>query len=259
MYRLYVDEVGTDDVTSVDGDNERFLSLTGVAMLTSEARDSLQPRLDALKADIFNHDPDNPIILHRKKIVKMNGPFGALGDNELRARFDGHVLAAMTDCDYRVISALIDKKAMLRKLAWSNKEPYHYLMEVLVEKYVQFLERHNAIGDVMPEARMGKKDERLQAAYMAVRGSGTYFVPPARMHERVPSSQLKFRYKKDNIAGLQLADLLAHPSHIIIREKMGHPVKAGSFCERVKGLLLASKYDRSGTGRITGYGMKWLP
>ena len=259
MYRLYVDEVGTDDVTAVEADNERYLSLTGVAMRTAESRDNLKPRFDALKAEIFDHDADDPLILHRKKIVKMNGPFQRLGDAELRGRFDALVLASMAECQYHVISALIDKKAMLRKFAWTNKEPYHYLMEVLVEKYVQFLERHNAIGDDMPEARMGKKDERLQTAYMAVRGSGTYYVPRARMQERIPSSNLKFRYKRDNIAGLQLADLLAHPSHFVIREKMGHAVTIGSFCDQVKGILLGSKYDRSGTGRITGYGMKWLP
>ncbi|HXG99654.1 MAG TPA: DUF3800 domain-containing protein [Sphingomicrobium sp.] len=259
MYRLYVDEVGTDDVGSVEADNERYLSLTGVAMRIIEARDNLTPRLDALKADIFDHDPDDPIILHRKKIMKENGPFGCLRDPALRARFDVHTMGAMADCEYRVISALIDKKAMLRKLAWVNKEPYHYLMEVLVEKYVQFLERHNTIGDVMPEGRLGKKDERLQAAYMRVRGDGTYYVPQARIRDRVPSANLKFRYKKNNIAGLQLADLLAHPSHMIFRERMGHEVTLGTFYGGVKDLLLASKYDRSSTGKITGYGMKWLP
>lgn len=259
MYRLYVDEVGTDDVTSVDTDNERYLSLTGVAMQTAEARDNLNPRFDALKAEIFDHDSDDPIILHRKKIVKLNGPFQRLSDEALRAQFDAHIFSAMTDCTYHVITALIDKKAMLRKVAWANKQPYHYLMEVLVEKYVQFLERKNDIGDVMPEARMGKKDERLQSAYLAVRGAGTYYVPRARMQVRIPSSNLKFRYKKDNIAGLQLADLLAHPSHFVIRERMGHAVSLGAFCTKVKALLLASKYDRSGAGTITGYGMKWLP
>lgn len=260
MYRLYIDEVGTDDLGSVEADNERYLSLTGVAMRISEARDNLSPRFATLKADIFDHDPDDPIILHRKKIVKMNGPFGCLKDAELRARFDSRILLAMGDCDYAVISALIDKRAMMRKIAWTNKEPYHYLMEVLVEKYVQFLERKNAIGDIMPEGRLGKKDERLQAAYIAVRAAGTYYVPRERMRARVPSSHLKFRYKRDNVAGLQLADLLAHPSHMVIRERMGHAVTIGAFCGTVKELLMDRKYDRSPyNGKITGYGMKWLP
>ena len=258
MYRLYVDEVGTADLGSVNTDSERYLSLTGIAMLIAEARDKLAPQLASIKVDIFKHDPDDPIILHRRKIVKRAGPFGELKNDELRDEFDKRILATMVGCNYAVITALIDKKAMLAKSAWVNKEPYHYLMEVLVEKYVQFLERNGSIGDIMPEGRMGKQDQRLQDAFIGVMARGTYYVPRARMRAQIPSSNLKFRYKKDNVAGLQLADLLAHPSHMAIREMMGHNVHLGGFCNQVKDMLLNHKYDRSVTGRITGYGIKWL-
>lgn len=259
MYRLYIDEHGTDDVTSVDGDNERYLSLTGVAMKISTARDVLVPSLASLKADIFDHDPDDPIILHRKKIVKGNGPFGVLNkDPELRQAFDARIKKIKSDTEYTVITALIDKRAMLRNLKWVNKQPYHYLMEIMVEKYTQFLARKDDIGDIMPEARLGKSDERLQAAYLRVRGAGTYYVPAAQMRERIPSSNLKFRVKSANVAGLQLADLLAHPSHMIVRQHMGHVVDLGAYCNEMKTLLVCQKYDRSQWGKVVGYGMKWL-
>ncbi|ANY18664.1 hypothetical protein A6F68_00128 [Tsuneonella dongtanensis] len=260
MYRLYIDEVGTDDVQSVSEDNERYLSLTGVAMQVAEARDELAPRFAAIKATVFNHDPDDPIIFHRKKIVKSNGAFSGLREQQRRDEFDALILSAMADCQYRVITALIDKKAMLAKWRWTNKQPYHYLIEVLVEKYVQFLERQGAIGDIMPEGRLGKKDERLQSAFIEVKSKGTFYVSRDRMKERIPSSHLKFRYKRDNVAGLQLADLIAHPSHMLIRARMGHEVSLGSFCKQVEALLKSQKYDRSpSSGAIVGYGMKWLP
>lgn len=259
MYRLYVDEVGTDDVGAVETDSERYLSLTGVAMRTDVARDVLTPRLNKIKAEIFNHDPDEPIIFHRKKIVKESGPFCILTNKDRRELFDREMMSIKYEAEYKVITALIGKKAMLKKEAWNNKHPYHYLMEVLVEKYARFLERMDDIGDIMPEGRMGKKDERLQSAYIGVRARGTYYVSRDRIQRRIPSSHLKFRYKRDNVAGLQLADLLAHPSHMIIRERMGHAVKLGSYCCAVKNLLMKEKYDRSNGGNIIGYGMKWLP
>lgn len=259
MYRLYIDEVGTDDVQSVDADNERYLSLTGVAMKVDHARDELAPRMANLKAEIFGHDPDDPLILHRKKIVKRSGPFHVLSDPEREAAFNAAIISIFQECDYRVITALIDKRAMLGKQTWKNKEPYHYLMEVMVEKYTQFLERKGEIGDIMPEGRLGKKDERLQLAFLGTKARGTYYVSPARMAATIPSSNLKFRYKRDNIPGLQLADLIAHPSHILIRRRMGHEVKPGSFCEKVGVILNNEKYDRSNVGRIVGYGVKWLP
>ena len=259
MYRLYVDEHGTDDVTAVEADNERYLSLTGVAMKISEARDKLSPRFASIKAEIFEHDPDEPLIFHRKKIVKRAGPFGCLGSGEKRGKFDTRILDVMSDCEYHVITALIDKKAMLKKWAWANKEPYHYLMEVMVEKYAKFLKRKDSIGDIMPEARMGRKDERLQKAFEHVKANGTYYAAQGTIAKWIPSSNLKFRTKKDNIAGLQLADLLAHPSHMIVRLRMGHQVNLGLFCLNVKAILEDHKYDRGWHGRINGYGMKWLP
>lgn len=60
MYRLYVDEVGTDALTNLQEDNHRFLSLTGVAMAVTDARDNLEPKLNMIKAELFNHDPDAP-------------------------------------------------------------------------------------------------------------------------------------------------------------------------------------------------------
>lgn len=259
MYRLYVDEVGTDDVTAVETDSERYLSLTGIAMKLDQARDHLAPRFASIKGDIFDHDPDDPLIFHRKKIVKLSGDYHCLRDQEKHAAFDAAILSAMTECEYHVITALIDKKAMLKQWRWENKEPYHYLMEVIVEKYAQFLKRKGDIGDIMPEGRKGDKDRRLQDAFERVKRSGTYYAAKSMLDRRIPSNNLKFRYKRDNVAGLQLADLLAHPSHMLIREMMGHSVHLGAFCLKVKSVLMDHKYDRGWQGKIVGYGAKWLP
>lgn len=258
MYRLYVDEVGTDDLTKIEADDDRYLSLTGVAMETTHARDALAPKMDWIKANVFDHDPDEPLIFHRRKIVQRKQAFGVLNNDAKRDLFDRAMMRVYSQSDYKVITAFIDKQAMLKQEKWRNKHPYHFLMEVLVEKYAQFLERKDAIGDIMPEGRKGPKDAKLQAVYEAVRKAGTFYVSKDRICSRIPSKHLKFRYKPDNIAGLQLSDLLAHPSHMIIRERLNHAVRIGDFCEKVKTLLMQEKYDRSSNGTIVGYGMKWL-
>lgn len=260
MYRLYVDEVGTDALTNLQEDNHRFLSLTGVAMAVTDARDNLEPKLNMIKAELFNHDPDAPLIFHRKDIMGGKGPFQPIRTNpEFRASFDERILEVYRQTPYTVITALIDKLWMARQHHWVQTHPYHYLMGVLTEKYVQFLERKEAIGDIMPESRQ-KKDTLLQAAYSEVRANGLRYVNKERILARLPGPNLKFRKKSDNIAGLQLADLLAHPSHIFVREKMGHDVARGPFCIQVCDILWASKYDRSPyNGRIKGYGYKHLP
>ena len=181
-----------------------------------------------------------------------------MNDPEKHALFDKAIMRIFSGSSYTIITAFIDKKAMLKQDRWSNLEPYHFLMDVLVEKYVQFLERRDSIGDIMPEGRKGKKDQRLQKVFASTRKNGTFYVGSKRICAKIPSSNLKIRYKPDNIAGLQLCDLLAHPSHMIIRERLDHPVILGSFCGQLKTLLMQEKYDRSANGTILGYGMKWL-
>jgi hypothetical protein len=57
-----------------------------------------------------------------------------------------------------------------------------------------------------------KKDKDLQRAYAHVRIWGTNYVSPALIKERIPSSKLKFRNKRDNVTSLQICDLIAYPS-----------------------------------------------
>lgn len=259
MYRLYIDEVGTDGLTNLDKDKHRFLSLTGIAMRVDHARDYLEPALNKIKAEIFDHDPDAPLVFHRKELMGFKGPYQRLRDANTGQAFNEAILATFADAKYAVITALIDKAWMLKQYHWSNQHPYHYLMEILVEKYVQFLERCGDIGDLMPESRQDK-DVLLQAAYDGVRAKGTNFVDAKRIASSLRGDKLKFRRKEHNVAGLQLCDLLAHPSHIYTRHLMKHQVTLGPFSTQVCGILIGQKYDRSPwNGKVVGYGIKHLP
>jgi hypothetical protein len=60
-YRLYVDEVGNDDMGHTDDERHRYLSLSGVAMDPDYVRDHATPALNALKS-ILKHDPDQHCI-----------------------------------------------------------------------------------------------------------------------------------------------------------------------------------------------------
>ena len=148
---------------------------------------------------------------------------------------------------------------MLNQPHWEEKHPYHYLMEILVEKYVQWLERTKGVGDIMPEMRKGQKDRALQRAYSSVRIWGTNFVGRGRIEAAIPSTKLKFRSKEDNITGLQICDLLAHPSHMYVRSLQHHPVTLAPFAKLVVPIMIEAKYDRSWNGKIIGYGIKYLP
>lgn len=165
MYRLYLDEVGTDTINRVNEDNFRFLSLTGVAIERRNARDFLEPEFHRIKAEIFDYDHDQPICFHRTDIRSSKGPFEILNDANIRAEFDNRILSLMTELDYTVITVLIDKQWMISQEHWEQTHPYHYLMEIMIEKYVHFLSRMNTTGDIFPEARGKKQDRALQSEF----------------------------------------------------------------------------------------------
>lgn len=259
MYRMYLDEVGVEAMKRLDDDNFRYLSLTGVIMKVAHARDYLVPALDKIKGEVLDHDPDSPICFHRVDIRNRRGPFECLKDQAVRDEFDRRILQVMSDADYRVMTALIDKQWMTAQQHWQQTHPYHFLMEIIVEKYTHYLRRMNSVGDIMPEARGNNQDKALQREYWTYRMMGTRYADYDQTRSRLPSKNLKFRTKKDNIAGLQLCDLLAHPSHFTIRQNLGHQVHLGQFCEKVSELLVRRKYDRSWNGDPRGYGFKHLP
>jgi hypothetical protein len=259
-YRLFLDEVGNDDLDHADDERHRFLSLTGIIMGERYAATTATQRLDAIKARYFGGLPSNQVIFHRKDIMNRKGPFHVLRDDLTRDLFDDALIYYIQDLDFCVLSIVIDKFAMRRMTHWKKMHPYHFLMEILIEKYVRFLQDRMSTGDIMPEARRGRFDRELQAAYESVRKNGTDYVTAAVICNRLPTHDLKFKSKRDNIAGLQLCDLIAHPSHQFIRKKHGWDVEQSPFAERVMEFVEPYKYHRRyDDNRIVGFGIKYLP
>lgn len=256
---MYLDEHGVDKMSRLHLEKIRYLSLTGVVMEINHARDYLVPALNRIKAEVFSEDPDTPICFHRSDIRQSKGPFECLKHAEIRAAFDEQVLRVFREAEYTVITVLIDKQGLADKHHWERTHPYHVLMEVIVEKYAQLLHRKFSVGDIMPEARSKAQDAALQNEFSHYKSNGTRFARQAMIEKKIPSSKLKFRTKKDNFAGLQLCDLLAHPSHYTIRQNMGHDVINAPFFEKVSQVLVTQKYDRSAYGKIWGYGAKHIP
>lgn len=258
-HRLYIDEVGNPGLGAGLTGNERYLSLTGVIVSLDHARVVVHPQIDDLKNRYFESHPDDPVILHRKDLVNQRRPFDALLDPDVKAAFDADLLGLIRNLDYTVITAVIDKLEHLNRYGGWAYDPYHYCLVVILERYALWLGEHVAQGDVMAESRGGGEDRRLKDEFARIFQSGTPNIAHDAFVRRFTSSQLKVKPKSLNVAGLQLADLVAHPSFIATKARHeGRPLPA-NFGGSVSQILEATKYRRSYQGRIDGYGRKWLP
>lgn len=256
-YRMYIDEVGNAQPCKHPNDeNARYLSLTGVIIALDYSRDSLHPQLEGLKRNYFHSHPDDPVIFHRKHLVQGNQPFQSLRDQGTREAFFYEFFELISQAEYQVVTAVVDKIALQEKHGNNAWEPYHFALEILLERYVRFLSlRPDSLGDLMVESRNSGQDRDLKLSFARLCNKGTYYCSSQDIEKAITSKEIKIRPKTSNIAGLQLADLLAHPSAIsIIRENTRQPW-IHEYGNRVVEILNRDKYRRDGN-TIKGIGRK---
>ncbi|MEL7604387.1 MAG: DUF3800 domain-containing protein, partial [Bacillota bacterium] len=127
--------------------------------------------------------------------------------------------------------------------------------------FILFLHYGGYRGDVMVEKRGGEEDKKLMDSYNRLYEHGTDDISKEVWQNRLTSNQLKLRDKQANITGLQLADLIAHPSRreILIENQLLED-KRDTFSDQICAILRKNKYRRNPyTGQISGYGTKLLP
>ena len=258
-YRLYIDEVGNSDLGASQDPNHRYLSLTGVILELGYVGSTLFPAIEALKRKFFGSHPDEPIVLHRKELVNKKPPFESLQDPDTEQAFNNELLSLLGQFDFTVITTVIDKLEHLQRYQVWRFDPYHYCLTTVVERYVLWLKRRDHVGDVMAESRGGKEDRRLKDSFEQVYSVGSDFIKPEEFVGRLTSRQLKIKPKANNIAGLQLADLIAHPSFRATLARRNNQRLPTNFGGQIAEILEATKYDRNRQGEIYGWGRKWLP
>ena len=258
-YRLYIDEVGNSDLGSSKDPNHRYLSLTGVIFELEYISTTVFPSIENLKHDYFNSHPDEPVILHRKELVNKKYPFANLRDPVVEDAFNKSLLDLLQNLDYAIITVAIDKLEHNQRYQVWRFDPYHYCLEVMVERYVLWLKSKSAVGDIMVESRSGKEDLRLKTAFEGVYTNGSGFIESEVFAAHLTSRQLKVKPKSTNIAGLQLADIIAHPSFRAVLARKELLSLPDNFGGKIGKILEDKKYVRSPEGQIDGWGTKWLP
>lgn len=262
LQRLYIDEVGNHAMNESLPENERYLTLFGIWTSFDSMVNVIQPEMNDIKFEFFQSDPDNPVIFHRKDIARFRGSFSILyKDRDKRIRFGDRMLRAYEDWDYTAVAVTIDKLEHLRKYRVWRHAPYHYCLEVLLERYVLALQSEGHTGDVMIEARNSTLDEKLKVSFNRIYAEGTRQLPADLMRSHLTSSEIKLKKKSSNIVGLQLSDLLAHSAfYDVLVDFDVVETQESDYGRSIAKILNTSKYYRNPvTGEIKGYGKKLLP
>jgi hypothetical protein len=217
-YRLYIDESGDHTYKLLADPSHRYLALLGVWFRQKDHYNSFADDLEKLKRDIFGPRPDKPVILHRSDIIGRKGPFGILRNGDLQGRFDAGLLEIVGRQQFTMVCVVIDKMRIPKEFH-DGFNPYHRSLAALMDQYIDWLHLHDGVGDVMAEGRGKVEDNLLKEEYhrgfegvsQAV-GIENQLFPAGARPMPLTSRDIKIQPKSANIAGLQLADLLAHPA-----------------------------------------------
>jgi hypothetical protein len=237
-----------------DSPHNRHLALCGV-IFEDAAYCRFQEAWEAMKRRFFKGDPDEPIIAHRKEIMSRSGPFSPLGSPAILGKFNAAFLSLVGATPFVGLVVVIDKPAHLGR--YSNPlNPYHYCLVALLQRYCFWLGQRT--GDVMGESRGTMEDERLKAAYLALYEGGDWHNRADFYQARLTSKEIKLKPKPKNIAGLQLADLLAHPAKQRCLLRNGISTQEGEFGQQVADALWKKLYHCS-DGKTEGWGEVYIP
>lgn len=254
-YTMYIDECG--DANMPCKDHNRFLCLTGIIISLDEDK-KLKETIKNFKSK-FNI---NNVILHRQEIIRSTGNFKFLQDKKIRDIFDDDLLKILKNTKYNVISSLIDKQEFQEKYQF-YRNTYHYLLEIMIERFAKFLINNNSIGTIYIEARGKKEDYKLKKVYKYFLTNGTSYMNKDKL-SCITNSEIKFETKRTilqkNICAFELCDIIANPSMHYIREMYNLPFNSKQFfSSKILTILKDEKFIRGEQGKLKGYGIKKLP
>ena len=243
MKTLFLDESGDHNLSVIDPSYPLFV-LGGVIMDSDYARDVLTPRMAEFKLQLFGRDD---LILHTADITRNRNGFERLKDAGFRLEFYLRLNALMRELEYRVVACAIRKEEHLVRYGVAALDPYLMSLDILVERFCMDVGDIEGSGVIVAERRGPTLDHELELAWLNLKIQGTRFMHARQVERRIQSLILKS--KAANSAGLQLADLVVTP---IGRKVLGKPVKEDYE-------IVESRFRRSSSGRIEGYGLVVLP
>jgi hypothetical protein len=257
-YRLYIDESGDHTYKLLDDPSHRYLALLGVWFRQGDQYTAFADDLERFKRESFGPRPDKPVVLHRSGIINRKGPFGLLCRPEVPERFDSGLLEVVSRARFKMACVIINKQDHLSRHS-SPFHPYHYCLAAMLDRYSGWLNYKNAVGDVMAESRGKEEDLQLKQAYRRVYESGTLMFGHEHHQRALTSKDIKIQPKVANIAGLQLADILAHPvKQACLVEKGWVPDPGDSFGKRMYQAVIGKFNVNEWRGVVQGYGKVFL-
>lgn len=206
-YYLFIDESGDHGLGNIDPNFPVFV-LCGIVISEVEY-ENLKTDFNSIKTTYWNNIN---VIFHSRDIRKCNNEYAILFDNKIKGNFYKNINDAIANNNYSVIASVINKLEHIKKYGKLAKDVYEFALTFIVERAIFYLDDINEKDkslDIILEKRGVREDSLLSSNFQRLLSLGTGYVKPHRLKNY--KAKIDFKDKKENINGLQIADLIAYP------------------------------------------------
>lgn len=238
---MFLDESGDHSLDKIDNSYPMFI-LAGCIFDLDYYSKIAEPKINELK---IKHFGKIDIILRSYDIRKQKKDFSCLVDKRKRETFYNDLDILVKSLDFKIIAAAINKSNFKNKYN-SPDNPYNLCLQFILERSVMFLGRSGNTLIFRIESRETHNDKKLAEVYEKFRLNNNFF-----KKEEIQSKliDLSFNQKIQNIAGHQIADLIAYPIGVFVLDSK----RENKAFEIVK-----TKFH-SKNGSFINYGLKIFP
>jgi len=240
---MFLDESGDHNLAVIDRQYPLFV-LGGVIVDKAYAEGELTREMDAFKRELFGR---TNFVLHTADLTRNRGDFERMKETTFRENFYVRLNDLMRKLRYTVVACAIRKDEHLTRYGIAALDPYLLSLDVLVERFCFEIGAVADGGLIVAEKRDPTLDRELEVSWLNLKIKGTRYLRAKDIDRRIVG--LNLRSKSENIAGLQLADLVLSP---IGRYLLGKP-------DREDFRIVESKFRRNRKGECLGYGLVILP
>ncbi|MFH1692519.1 MAG: DUF3800 domain-containing protein [Candidatus Omnitrophota bacterium] len=244
-FYFFLDETGDHGLNYVDNNFPLFL-LCG-CLIREDHLKSIEKAINIFKQNYFKTEN---VILHSRDIRKCEKSFQILFDLSLKAAFYRDLNLILEDGEYTIIGTGIDKNEHIKKYGKGAKDPYSLALSFIIERLVFYLDNvsNDSTVEILVEERGKKEDSMLLSHFNSTMDRGTYFMDSVRLKQKIV--KFGFYAKKENIVGLQIADLCAYPlaRNILNPDEPYMPFQ-----------VIKSKIYSDRKGKYKGWGLKIFP
>ena len=242
MKIMFLDESGDHSLDKIDKSYPVFV-LAGCIFDLDNYTKIVEQEINKFKIKYFRK---TNVILRSYDIRKQKGEFKLLINTKKRNEFMDDLSQILSVLDYKIIAAAI-KKENLKNQYIDPHSPYHLCFRFILERAVMFLGRSKEQLIFRIESRETHNDQKLAEEYEKFRNTDHHLFSTTEIQNKF--LDLSFNQKSQNIAGMQIADLIAYPiGRWVIDQKKEN-----------KSFEIVKRKIHQKNGEILNYGLKIFP